>query len=211
MGAGANLFDPGQLLGYFTSNPWDAASITWTLNLDATPIYAIQPRGSFGREGFERLRQFLGEQATGDVERISIAGIVSGKIRLFTGQVVPVVWPDLRGMYSWTTAALINAVIGVSPPKAPKPTATAKEKEEHQRYLEEYRKKTQPIRNYLERVYFELRNLGITPRERAVNFAATNAFSAAKVFESAIKDEMELDNIGVERVRFAAPSRIAGT
>src|SRR6476661_5007811 len=47
MGESANPYDAKQLDAYLRSNPWDAAAIIWTLNSDATPIYAIQPCGSF--------------------------------------------------------------------------------------------------------------------------------------------------------------------
>ena len=43
------------------------------------------------------------------------------------------------------------------------------------------------------------RNLGVTPQDRALNFAATNAFNAQKVFETAMREEMDLDTIEVER------------
>ena len=38
------------------------------------------------------------------------------------------------------------------------------------------------ILNFLNRVYYELRNLGIAPQERAINFAATNAFQTRQAF-----------------------------
>jgi hypothetical protein len=44
--------------------------------------------------------------------------------------------------------------------------------------------KAHAIANFLERVYIELRNLGRTPEERALNYAASNAFQAHRVFES---------------------------
>jgi hypothetical protein len=55
------------------------------------------------------------------------------------------------------------------------------------------------VRNFFDRVYFELRNLGITSEERAINYAATNAFQIGHVYASAIKENMELDAIEVER------------
>ena len=58
MGEGANPQDPQQLLSYLDENPWDTASIIWTLSLDATPIYGIQPFGPYAERGYERLRQF---------------------------------------------------------------------------------------------------------------------------------------------------------
>ena len=64
------------------------------------------------------------------------------------------------------------------------------------------------MRNFLDRVYHELRNLGIIPQERALNFAATNAFEIEKVFESALKDpeRTELESIHVSRSPVCRPT-----
>ena len=189
-----NPHDPKQLLAYLDKNPWDAAAILWTLNLDATPIYAIQPRGPFAGDIGQRLRKFLGEQMKEGVERISVPGVIAGSARLFTGQVVPLIWPELRGMYSWNTAALVEGACGSPPPeKAP------------QKEKDEYAQKAQAVANFLRRVYDELRNLGITPQERAINYAATNAFQITEVFKDAIKEGMDLDTIQVERSPICRP------
>lgn len=189
-----NPSDPKQLLAYLANNPADAAAIIWTLKLDATPIYAILPYGAFAREGYDRLRQFLQEQITEGVERISVPGIIAGQTQLMSGQVVPVISPELRGMYSWTTAALVEAVCG----KPPSSSAKAKDREV-------YAEKAEAVSNFLERVYHELRNLGITAQERCINCAATNALNVEKIFESALKDDMELDTIKVESSAICRP------
>ncbi|NEP10124.1 MAG: PatA/PatG family cyanobactin maturation protease [Symploca sp. SIO2C1] len=176
MGQGANPQDPRQLLAYLDENPWDTAAITWTLSLDNTPIYAILPQGAYAQQGFERLRQFLREQLTEGVERVSIPGVIMGKMMLMSGQTVPVILPTLRCMYSWTTSALMEAICGSSPDESA----------------------AQGVENFLERIYYELRNLGITPQERAINYSATNALSVEQIFESAIREEMDLDTIEVE-------------
>lgn len=175
-----------DLLTYLDKNPWDAAAILWTLNLDAT-IYVIRPVCPFSGEAYRRLRKFLGEQLKEGVERVSVPGMIIGRARLMSGQVVPVIQPELRGMRNWTTAALINAVCGSVSSKS-----TKAEKEA-------YTQKTEAVRNFFERVYHELRNLGMMPQERAINYAATNAFNVEKIFESALREEMELDTIEVER------------
>jgi cyanobactin maturation PatA/PatG family protease len=177
--------EPKDLLGYLDSNPHDASAIQWTLNVEGTPIYVIEPRGPFARDAYELLRQFLREQITEGVERVSIPGFISGMTRLRSGMVIPVVVPDIRGLYSWTTEALVTAVCGSAP------------KEEGQK--NDYDTKRQGVTNFLERVYYEIRNLGREPQERAINFAATNAFEIEKVYEKAIQEEMELDAIEVER------------
>jgi cyanobactin maturation PatA/PatG family protease len=200
-GVQPNPNDPNQLQAYLERNPWVAASLIWTLNLDATPIYAVMPGGPYSDVAFERLRQYLGEQRPlsqgGEgVERVSIAGIIAGQVRLFNGVVVPVIRPEIRGMRSWTTRALVNAVHG------PQPKAEATDAEKAA-----FAAKEAGVTGFLDRVYFELRNLGIAPHDRAVNYAATNAFNVAMIFESALKEKerLELESIEVERSPVCRP------
>jgi cyanobactin maturation PatA/PatG family protease len=187
-------YDARQLSAHLDDNPWEAAEIIWTLNLDATPIYAVAPQGPFGSHGCDRLCSFLKDQLDEGVERVSIPGWIAGSVRLFSGQVVPVIQPVLRGMYSWTTAALVDAVCG----KAPARGASRKDKEA-------YAQKVRSVENFLRRVYDELRNLGTSPQERAINYSATNALLVSGVFEDAIREEMELDTIEVERSPICRP------
>jgi PatG Domain len=104
----SNPIDPAQMLAYLAQNPWEAASIIWTLSFDQTPIYAINPVGPFAAEGYDRLREFMADHVAGTVERVLIPGRLAGQARLFNGQVLPVVVPELRGMYSWTTALVLQ-------------------------------------------------------------------------------------------------------
>ena len=97
-------------------------------------------------------------------------------------------------MYSWNTKALVESVYGKSPAK--------KEKQDEK---DAYISKEQAVTNFLQRVYEELRNLGSTPQERAINYAATNAFQAAAVFRDAIGAGMDLDTIEVERSPVCRP------
>jgi cyanobactin maturation PatA/PatG family protease len=179
-------FDLNALLKYLDKNPWDTQSLLWTLNLDATPIYAIQPAGAFAAGAYDRMRQFLREQAADGVERVSVPGILVGRARLMNGQVVPGLVPDLRGMNNWNTSALVDAV---SPTKGAAKTGH----------------RTDGITSFLNRIYYGFRNLGLTPQDRALNFAATNALNAARVFESALKDGMQLDTVEVERSPVCRP------
>jgi DNA-directed RNA polymerase alpha subunit len=61
------------------------------------------------------------------------------------------------------------------------------------------------LRTFIDRVYFEVRNLGRLSPDRALNFAATNAFQAAKVFQESFTMAMRLDSIEVERSPYARP------
>ena len=91
---------PEQLSSYLDENPFEAQSLIWTLNLDATPIYAIMPSGPFATIVYERLREWLDGQTKGEIELVSVPGVTSGQITLLSGQVVPILVPAVRGMYS---------------------------------------------------------------------------------------------------------------
>lgn len=172
MSAGMNLLD------YLTQNPYEAQSLIWTLNLDATPIYAIMPNGPYASVTYERLRSFLRDE---NIERVSVPGYVAGSVRLLSGETVPAIVPEVRGMYGWSVAALIENLRQAYP-------AGPSE--------EDYSNK---IREYLERIYYEFRNLGVTPQERALNFSATNAFQIADVMSTGTAADVGLDAITVEK------------
>jgi len=55
------------------------------------------------------------------------------------------------------------------------------------------------MENFLNRIYFELRNMGASPQERALNYAATNAFVPGTVVERAAIRHLLLDEIEVEQ------------
>jgi cyanobactin maturation PatA/PatG family protease len=143
----------------------------------------VRPHGPFAINAYGELRRFLHEQLTEGVERVSIPGVLAGQARLLNGQTVPVIVPDLRGMYSWTTASLVDAVVGCDSTTAgPEPERDGQEQNRN------------GVRNFLDRVYHETRNLGMTPQDRALNFAATNIFEMGEVFAAALKDKMDLDH-----------------
>ncbi len=108
-------FDARRMLAHLDEHPWNAAAVEWTLALDGTAIYAVRPQGPFAADAYKELRRFLRERLDEGVERVSIAGVVAGKATLLSGQVVAVIVPELRGMFSWTTAALADAVAGPAP------------------------------------------------------------------------------------------------
>jgi cyanobactin maturation PatA/PatG family protease len=182
--------DTASLLEHLEANPHVAESIIWTLNLDATPIYAIRPEGGFAAQTYERLRRFLADQVDAKVraERVSLPGYMVGTQTLLTGQKVGVVVPELRGMYNWTIGALVTRAMGKQPDeKAGKPDRDA------------FRRREEGITNFLQRVYSEVRNLGLEGRDRAMNFAATNAFQIERLFSRAAAEGLQLDQIDVER------------
>jgi cyanobactin maturation PatA/PatG family protease len=188
-----NPNDPEALVAFMNSHPEFATAVTWVLLQEATPIYAIHPAGAFAAETYDRLRQILHSQSAEGVEQVSIPGYLVGKTTLLNGQVLPVLVPELRGVSSWSIPALVAAVAG-------KPPAKSDEKN-----LAAFHAKASEVGNFLGRVYYEIRNLGLTSQERAMNYAATNAFQVDRVFERAIGTSMKLDSIDVERSPICRP------
>nr|MBO3463956.1 peptidase S8 [Aetokthonos hydrillicola CCALA 1050] len=121
----------------------------------------------------------------------SIPGISIGSVKLQSGITVPRIVPTIRGMYSWSTTALIRSVLGERPADAVA--------------QQDYDNGAEGIQNFLDRIYYELRNLGKTPQERAINYAATDAFQLAQVFQQAASENMQLDTIEVEKSPLCRP------
>lgn len=184
-----------ELLAHLKTNEWATASVIWTLCLDDTPIYALTPEGPYAGKLFQWFREALEGITQEKVDRVSVAGRLAGHSRLLTGQVVPNLVPDPRGFFAWKTDDLIEQAIG----KKGKPGAKGA-KEDPDDW------KRAGIRNLIHRVYYELRNLGLTSQDRAINFAATQAFKEfEQVFEEKHKEEIELDSIQVERSPVCRP------
>ena len=190
----ANPYDARQMVDYLANNLSEAKSLTWTLNMELTPIYAIEAVGSFAREVYEALQELLAgeveaEDAERYIERVSIPGKLTGRtVKLFSGQVVPVIEPvSPRGIYGWRVNTLVGSAL-----EAVRGEQAEADDEQMRRSLS----------SFLNRVYYDLRNLGQTSQDRALNFAATNAFQAAQTFSTAVAAGMELDSIAVTKSPF---------
>jgi len=180
-----------HLLDHLEQQPHEAQSVIWTLNLDATPIYAIAPSGPFAGLAYERLRTYLRAQHEQGAELVSIPGHAAGRVRLASGLVVPLLVPEVRGMYSWSTDDLLLSALG-------QPVHAGTRHGDHERAA-------QGLRNYLHRIYYGLRNLGQSGEERALNHSATNAFQAAHVISQAAHGDFELDTIEVSKSPICRP------
>jgi len=187
-------YDARQMADYLKSNLSEACSLIWTLNVELTPIYAIEAQGPFARDVYQALSELLADQVIAEreenyVERVSIPGYLTGRhVRLFSGQVVPIVsLENPRGLYGWKVNALIDAALSAAVGEG--------EGERHEAAR-------RSLQGFLHRVYYDLRNLGQLSQDRALNFAATNAFQAAHTVSSAVGAGMELDAIEVEKSPF---------
>ncbi|MES2057565.1 MAG: PatA/PatG family cyanobactin maturation protease [Pseudomonadota bacterium] len=191
----ANPYDSRQMVDYLANNLAEARSLIWTLNIELTPVYAIEPVGAFARDVYEVFRAMLAGEILAEtdpdfIQRVSIPGLLTGRtVRLFSGQVVPVIEPvNTRGMYGWKTNSLIDSALNLS---AGSKSDSA---------LDGAIRLT--LDGFLNRVYYDLRNLGRTSHDRALNFAVTNAFQVATTFSDALVAGMQLDEISVEKSPF---------
>ena len=88
------------------------------MNIELTPIYALEPSGSFSHDVYEVLQYLLGGEVQSEdsneyIERVSIPGVLTGRTtKLFSGQVVPVIEiQSPRGMYGWRVNDLVSAAL----------------------------------------------------------------------------------------------------
>jgi cyanobactin maturation PatA/PatG family protease len=190
----ANPYDARQMVDYLDENISEALPLIWTLNIELTPVYAIDPAGPFAGDSYRALHELLGGQILAEnnaeyVERVSIPGILTGrKVKLFSGQVIPVLEPQsTRGIYGWKVNNLVNAAVNA---------VQAEDRTADQETIRS------TLDGFLNRIYYDLRNLGTTSQDRALNFAVTNAFQAAETFSQAVAVGMELDSITVEKSPF---------
>ena len=169
-----NPYAIDQLTDYLNSRPSESTKLIWTLNLDLTPIYAIEAEaGPYGDEVYEVLRTALRCSALdpGDPEyisRLSIPGRLTNRtVRLYSGQELPVVAAQPRGLYAWQETTLVDTVVSQL-------KDNLGNSEPGRQWTDDQFKKA--VRIFLEKIYFQLRNLGSAPPDRALNYAGTNAF-----------------------------------
>lgn len=178
---GKPICDNQDLYDYLVKHPSDAEHVIWTVAIDSHPVYAISPAGPFGEETYQRLMSFLEDP---DIERISIPGVLTATNQtLLDGQVLPVVEPDLAGMSSWSTDALVDVLIKDFPPPPPVNAILLRD----------------ASKNFLNHVYFGMRNLGISPQDRTLNFAVTNAYAVYCILTQATLMSLQFVSVEIER------------
>ncbi|MBO1067440.1 MULTISPECIES: PatA/PatG family cyanobactin maturation protease [Nostocales] len=191
----ANPYDSRQMVDYLSVNPAEAKPLIWTLNQELTPIYALEPVSGFAADIYEILilmlqGQIQPENSDDFVERVSIpARLTDRTVELFSGQVVPVIsLTNTRGMYGWKVNSLVDAALQtvITGETAPAQEIAMRK----------------ALSSFLNRVYYDLQNLGQLAKDRALNFSVTNAFQAASSFSQAISTGMQLDSIEVEKSPF---------
>ena len=202
--------DPEELP--FGKGPTDIGSVVWILIQEGQPLYAIRPLHTFAVYVLQELANFLLDQSRPEFlvpegaygtpdkeqkdpnpkrsERVSIAARILGDITLYNGQQVPVLDASLRALFNWNLKSLIEDVLGKR--------ADAEDPDT-------YDLKYERLKNFLERIYYEVRNMGQAPSDRAINYLATNLFQANEAFNDALENNLELDSMFAEKSPLCRP------
>lgn len=205
-----NPHNPKQLLAYLNgqkgkngtvqAHHYDSARLTWILRQEEVPVYAIRPGNTYAADAYALLRDFLQpfDDKAGEAEAIdlvSIPGHIVGETKLYSGEVVPVIEPNMRAMYNWRAKDLIEGVFETY--KAEKKEALSPEQEG--KYKAE-------VSNFVHRIYHEFRNLGVTSADRAMNHMGTNVFGPGKVIQQMIINEYSLRSMSVQPSAICRPN-----
>jgi hypothetical protein len=237
----ANPYDPVQMLDHLVHRPSEARALIWTMNLELTPIYALNPFGPYGADVYEQFVWILAGQMVAqgfekqvvrilnespvyrakleqsirsgegvpNYERFALPGQQNDQTsKLFSGQVVPGVdVAETRGVVGWNINQLIEeacreAVVRENLRREAENKRLAKAQQlaplsELPPTAED--QLNQQIRDFLNKLYYELRNLGQMSQDRAMNFGATNAFQAVRILVNAQVKELALDTVSAQK------------
>jgi cyanobactin maturation PatA/PatG family protease len=176
-----------NLRDLFNEKPYFAQSVVWTLRRTEVPMYAIVPMGAYAAGTYEWLRR---EWADSKVEFMSLPGVLAGQIALYDGQIVDAVVPDHRGLASWNTDSYSAKLRENLKERGPNFTDADIER---------------MMKRFFGKIQYSLRNRGRSPEERAINAAATNAFTVSDTIVQAGQEGLTLRDISVERSPFSRP------
>lgn len=98
------ILTSSDLSSYLVLAPVDADSMIWTLSISSTPIYAVRALGPYAKRTYQQIRAFLLDP---NIDLISVAGRIVDNARLLSGQVVPVIAPDLEGFKVWSPSTVL--------------------------------------------------------------------------------------------------------
>ncbi len=193
---------------------YDATSIIWTLQIEDVPVYAISIVGPNSQAIVDELIQIMNGQkeykkkledsepdpptlGEKDVERVSVAGVLSGSVQLMTGELLPVIHPELRGMIYWNSQDLAKKIVAQCEGEPKNPRAKQKGDVKERAKGDNAKEETEVVERFLERICFDFRNLGVESRDRAINFVATNPCDLRRAFSEAAAANLKLHTIDV--------------
>ncbi|MCU0686625.1 MAG: hypothetical protein MUF34_30990, partial [Polyangiaceae bacterium] len=177
--------DATVLLQQLDADPARAADLTWTLEQGGRPIYVVRPGGALVTQAYERLRTMLRAQAAGRLVRVSVPGVDTGRIVLAGGRPLPVLEPEPFGLYAWLAPP--TSTYGAPDAREASMSAAGRPLRREEPFDDEAA--------VGEPGCDDLRNPGVSSRERAINYAATDAFHTGTVYAAALHQGMRLASV----------------
>jgi hypothetical protein len=192
----------------------DVERLIWVLKLDGTPIYALKPVGAFAPHVYTRiLNAFAGQIGIEPVEEptpkkdgkkkktekvllTAVPGYIAGSVQLISGETVPILVPSSRGIMPWNIKAAIDDFFDEAKRRAESDEAIGARLTDILNDEERLRTFLEDFRNLATRKY---RNLGITGRDRALNYATTSTFRVFEALNHIALTNFLLDDIEISR------------
>jgi PatG Domain len=196
MGTDSNPYDPEQMTAHLRERPGEAEALMWTLDLDRTPIYCLEPSGGDAGQTYAKFVELLGGQLLVETGEESAPGLLTQAYEEVSGFLLGSSGSErdrgeMRGEVTGTERVAVAGTLDDRPVKLfsgqAVPTvevASASEVVGWQvmsRTLEAAGAERQDereaiggsVKSFLERLFPQVRNLGTDPADRALNYGLT--------------------------------------
>lgn len=204
--------DPLQVHRYLQDHRWALDKVIWTLKVDRDAVYALEPEpdaraswqarsnapdGTVVHPVYSAFMKAIAGQAEDDqsedhISQVSLAGSLTGRdVRLLSRAVVPVVEVMAKQVYLWfdnaivesATSAFLNdeRIAEIGPGVDTRGTAN------------------DVVQAILNKTHAELRNRGLTPADRALNFLGTGLVHLGEFLKEPLFAGWELSDVQFRR------------
>jgi hypothetical protein len=182
-GIDGSVADAGVMGQLLAERPSLGEQLTWLLEGNGNPIYALEPKGPLAAEIYGNFAEILTAQVTGEVDTISIPGLRLGATRsLRDGTRVPRVEMErLRGLYAWTLESSVTRSNVGSDAEA-------------------------ILLGMLRAIQQEARNEGVGGPARTLNYLTANPVQLAMSALIAQREGFTFGDFGIARSTFSRPN-----
>jgi len=182
-GIDGSVADAGVMGQLLAERPSLGERLTWLLEENGNPIYALEPKGPLAAEIYGNFAEILTAQVVGEVDTVSIPGVRIGAMRsLRDGTRVPRVEMEvLRGLYAWTLESSVTRSNVGSDAEA-------------------------ILLGMLRVIQQEARNEGVGGPARTLNYLTANPVQLAMSALSAQREGFTFGDFGIARSTFSRPN-----
>jgi len=182
-GIDGTVADAGVMGRLLAQMPSLGERLTWLLEENGNPIYALEPKGPLAAEIYGNFAETLTAQVLGEVDTVSIPGLRLGAMRtLRDGTRVPRVEMEvLRGLYAWTLESSVTRTNLGADVEA-------------------------MLLSMLEAIQQEARNEGVGGPARTLNYLTANPVQLAMSALSAQREGFTFGDFGIVRSTFSRPN-----